>query len=111
MDRLLKGRQMKKIPSAAWCHSWEAFLLQKSMPLVVFKEPIKRYEGKQMQAVTIPKLTKFAFGSILVIPNIDYPAALASAFSQQGPQIGLERRSLVSGLTVTKVNGRKNIDT
>ena len=69
----------REIQLKIWCH----FERQNSIPLVVFREPIKRKNGTQTVAIVIPKALNWWSVDMFVIPKTD----------------------------VTKVRGRKKIET
>jgi hypothetical protein len=69
----------KEIQLKIWCH----FDCQNSMPLVVFREPIKKKNGTQTVAIVIPKALNWWSVDMFVIPKTD----------------------------VTKVRGRKKMET
>ena len=69
----------REIQLKIWCH----FERQNSIPLVVFREPIKRKNGTQTVAIVIPKALNWWSVDMFVIPKTD----------------------------VTKVRGRKKMET
>jgi hypothetical protein len=69
----------REIQLKIWCH----FERHNSIPLVVFKEPIRKKNGTQTVAIVIPKALNWWSVDMFVIPKTD----------------------------VTKVRGRKKIET